>query len=225
MNNVDLAIVKRREAGQDALAIALSGEGRRVPDGGINNDADAIAPAQIHPKLKAVRLAQRQLIGCLLRDNQLFSLPLTDGRGLDEALPPEEFVSRPDRLLYQRVYDALAGGEPLSLAALLGELAAEGLGELGGLATEADLEVDPALDHRPEADRPEALREVVIASAEAVRGFHREREYVQQREQLSAGAREDAAPEAERIERLRRLLEHRRAHPSPARIARIDQPG
>jgi len=91
---------------------------------------------------KGLRTAERQLIGCLLVDCELFHLSLPDGRMLDEALLPEDIKDYRLGRLYAVVYERLAQGHALSIASLLGELAARGLLELSDLATEIEAEIE-----------------------------------------------------------------------------------
>ena len=170
-----------------------------------------VAWADSRHKLKASQLAERQLIGCLLRQNELFEHTLADGRTLDEAIAPGDIVNADERKLYERVYDVLAEGRKLTLAGLLGDLAADQNPQAGNLATEADAEVDRATQGKPVNVLP-----VFEAAAQAIVDFHRQRAYRKTRSEVAST--EQAAEKLLRAEQLRETL---RENPSPARIFRM----
>lgn len=171
-----------------------------------NSVQDGFAPSQSDHRLKAIRLAECQLIGCLLRDNELFSYPLAGGRPVDEALLPGDMVTAENRKLYQRIYDRLARAEPTTLTSLLGELAASGEQTLANAVTEADAQVDAAVGKDAQAD----LAHVLVPAGEKILAHHREQDYANQRATL-----------AERdIEMVQRRLREQFLRPSPVRIAR-----
>jgi DNA primase len=184
-------------------------------DGNVSPD---VAPAISAPKIRAFQQAERHVIGCLLRDPGLFSQTLADGRAVDEAVTPSDFVSPPAARLYERLYQRLSDGEAPTLARLLADLAEEGEPELADLATRCESEVEALTD----AD-PDAVRTLFHDDANWILGYHRERQLDATREALAAVPAEPAAgePEPALDERaLRRFLEERRGNPSPARIAR-----
>jgi len=86
--------------------------------------------------------AERQFMGCLLREPGLFHTPLLDGRTVDEALTPAEMVTPEGRELYGLMYDKLAEGRELSLSVLLADFAERGLDRLSGLAAAMEAELD-----------------------------------------------------------------------------------
>ena len=189
-----------------------------------NTGTDTVAVGYSRSKLKAVEAAELRLIACVVRHNGLFQAPLPGGATLDEAISPME-LSRPDhRRLYQRVYDALADGRSLTLASLLGELAEAGERDLIHLATRADHGLDLVLGAGTGGVEGEAAGEGVDPSptlqdaAEAVLAFHRETQYRRTRDQLMQLDPDDIKdPDT----LLRRMQEHRKANPSPLRIARL----
>ncbi|MEX0886799.1 MAG: DNA primase [Phycisphaeraceae bacterium] len=158
-------------------------------------------------RLKAVALAERQVIGALVRDNELLYASLPDGQTVDEAIAPAEMVTAAGRDLYARLYDRLCEGEAVSVASLAGALAADGLESLVELLTQADADVERAI-----AGGAESAEHVLLAAVLALRHHHGEQAYQDRRQALSA------TPSDERL--LRELIERRRASPSPSRIAR-----
>lgn len=166
------------------------------------------------PRLRALRSAERQIIGCLIRQNELFHHTLADGRTFDEAITPGDVVDRQNRRLFSLVHDCLAEGRSLSLAQLLGELAEAGEEPLTRLLTDADAEVDKAV-----GAASEGLAEVLNAAADALLAYHHEAQYERTRAALGADdTHGQSSPDQARL--LRELIEHRRANPSPVRIAR-----
>lgn len=169
-----------------------------------------VADGEPRHRLKAIELAERQLIGSLVRCNELFHRVLPDGRTLDEALSPAEMVTPAGARLYQRVYERLGKGEGLTLVDLLGDLAQEQEpGLLSDLATQADADVDQAA-----GDDPQQIEALLVTAAEAILSHHQEQAYHQTRRALRE-------PGADQALLMRRLIEHRRENPSPIRIARL----
>jgi DNA primase len=159
--------------------------------------------AQGDRRRHAIAQAERQVIGGLIQQNELFHQSLPDGRGLDEALTPAEFVTAEHRALYAWIYDRLSDGRSVALGALTSELAGDEQMDLSALAVGADAEVE-----RVTRGRPEQTAGVVTAAAEAILRQAEQRRYEQQRRHV------DAPLEAQR------LVEHQRANPSPVKIMR-----
>ncbi len=178
-----------------------------------NLPSDVASPVT-RSRLKAIQAAERQLVGCLIRDNELFHYTLQDGYPLDEAVAPGDLVTPIGRQLYERIYEQLSGGQNVSLTSLLGDLAAETpdaeqARHLTDLATEADADVDRAV--RGDAER---MEELVATAAQAIRAYHRQQQHVVEKRQWRA-----IEDDQEKIRKAQRLLEGLR-EPSPARIAR-----
>ena len=178
------------------------GRGGRKPEGG-NEGAASATPA----KRKALERAERQVIGALLRDPELFHRPLADGLALDEALTPAELVTPDPGRAYQRLYDRLAEDRPVSLAGFCRELAEAGEEELARLATAAEGEIE-----RLAGDDRDRLAAILREAVACLRRHHRERAYDEQRREVLSG---EGDPE-----RLRDLQSHLRANPSKTRIMR-----
>ncbi|MEX0653891.1 MAG: CHC2 zinc finger domain-containing protein [Phycisphaeraceae bacterium] len=184
-----------------------------------------VASRDSRSTLKALERAERQLVGCLVRDRELFHHTLADGRTLDEAVTPAELVTSVGRSLYQRVYDRLCEAEVVTLVSLLGELAElEGAAEAEGRSlanwlTDADAEVERATQ-----GKADLLAPMLTSAAEALLAYEGEKRYRQLRDQATTAGRGEpgeqagAAPDEARL--LRELVEHRRANQSPVRIAR-----
>ncbi|MEM1028626.1 MAG: DNA primase [Planctomycetota bacterium] len=186
------------------------------------NDAqNGLASGVSGHRLQAVGIAERRLIAALVRHNNLFSATLSDGSAIDEAISPAELAHPDHRRLYQRVYDALAQGREVTLHSLCGDLAIEGEHDLTQLATTADAELDQALPE-PHPDQDdfsdlEPTKERLLDAAQAVIR-HRNETHAQQLKSEITNTSSDAEVDAEKI---RRLMELRKANPSPGRIARL----
>ncbi|MEM9416162.1 MAG: DNA primase [Planctomycetota bacterium] len=162
--------------------------------------------------LRATQLAERQLIGCLLRQNDLFEYTLPDGTDFCEAVLAGE-LSAPYRLVYQMLHDRLAEGKAVTLAGLLGELAESRLDAERAVVIRADSELDALL-----RDREDSLRALFESAAQAISKQRLQREYAASRQQLSQAP--DGAGTLDQAARAQQLLEQRRAQHSPGRIAR-----
>lgn len=149
---------------------------------GENNQSVDVAAVQTPSRLKAVVAAERQLIGCLLKDNRLFTEALADGRSFDEAMPDGMVTDDANRRLYQVVYEALSEGREMTLTGLLAELAEGGNEGLAPLATECDQEA--------ERIRSEELRKGFAAAAGRIIAYHAERDRREERDAAAGG--EDA---------------------------------
>jgi DNA primase len=181
-----------------------------------NNSASDVARPQIGPKLKALEHAERLVIGCLLREPELFGMTLRSGHELTEDLMPAEFVTASGQRLYHYVHQRWSDFGRFSLAALLAELAVVGEEELIGLATTYESQAEQITK-----GDPEALREVLQNSAEMILLHHREVELQQPREEQNATAVSDTEDPITADIKLQRLKEHRKAHPAPAKIAKL----
>ncbi len=205
----------RRFTPRNALAssgAAASGEADLIGD---NRELD-VARVDAGNRMKALQLAEVQLIGALLRFPIVFHATLSDGRTLDEAISASDLASSAAALLYQRIYDRLADGEPLTLVKLLGDLAAENEQRLIHLATQAEAQVEQ-LDGGDES----RAREVAQQAAECILRQRNEQSY-QQARQAFASLKDRANPTPdEEYQKIRELTERARAIQSPLRIKRI----
>ncbi|MFP4144439.1 MAG: DNA primase [Phycisphaeraceae bacterium] len=188
-------------------------------DGPMPPELEAPPAPPASARQRAVEKAERQILGCLLRRGDLFVKPLSDGRALDESLPPEQVTGGAHAPLYRRVYERLCEQETYPLAELLGELAAESDTAAAALATEVEAEVERASE-----DDAEKLEELFVAAAEAVLNYHREQAYRESRTDMLGRARqEDDIESSARV--LERVREQMRDRPSAARIPRLGPPG
>ncbi len=222
-------------------------------------------------RMRGLERAERRVIAALITDNTLFDEALPDGRSVDEAIAPAEFVTPRHRAAYQFLFDALCDGQPVTLAGLMTTLTAEfGRPELGDVLAAADAELTAWLGDEPTRDQ---LMGVLAESAAALTEHDRERRFQRAKQQVKQQAtqagttpipepdsQEDAAsPQREdeesdgpraydpgsseapvtdspppadgdtpappaasdRLAQLQALLEDRKAHPSPKRIARV----
>lgn len=201
--------------------------GADCTDDAENSGPDGLAIGQSRHRLQAVGKAERRLIAALVRHNSLFHATLNDGAAIDEAISPAELAHAEHRRLYQRVYDTLAEGGPLSLAGLLGDFASDGEHALIQLATTADAELDASLpEPDPDDENYDDLEPVklrLIDAAHAVIQHRQETQTNQLRQDLMRNP-DDATPaddSTRQADLLRRYVESRKANPSPGRIARL----
>jgi len=181
--------------------------------------AEPVETASGGATIKAVELAERQVIGALLRDNQLFHRTLPDGRGFDEVLVPEDFTVPTHRRLFKLIHDALAEDKALTLASLLGELASsrppQELHAWSGALTQAELDVEQG-----SLGKPEKLCELFelavgrLLAAQADQTYRRDRQRLLEK---LAGPENDVTVNAAALNEARQRLA---AQPSPGRILR-----
>ena len=138
-----------------------------------------------------------------MRYNGLFATTLDDGRGLDEALAPGDFVDTDLGHLYQRVYDTLAEGGGLTPASMLADLAAQGEMRLSATLAQAVLELPETETEAPSADPPSTtppadLMETWNAALQTILLRHQEQRYEQDRRALNAGTSQDPRKPSER---------------------------
>ncbi|GAB4198136.1 MAG: hypothetical protein Kow00105_12110 [Phycisphaeraceae bacterium] len=202
--------------------VAGGSENRQNSPDGVPEESvsQSFAPAETRRKLKALALAERQIIGCLIRDNQRFESVLSDGRPFDEAVTSQEFIHPQSKALYQRLYQRLSEGQSVTLTGLLADLASEGNQNLADLLTQAEAEVEAQT-----AGLPQREQELMLNAARALVAYHRELQYQQARQALSGGdpAESEANGATDEMRIIRQMLEHRRDHPSPVRIARTQR--
>lgn len=192
------------------------------PEAGENNVSADVAAPPVGPRLKAVHLAERQLIGCLLKDHGLFAEPLPNGRAMDEALPPESFKGQANRRLYGKLYERLSEGQPVSLSSLLAELASEHEAELAGVLVQADADVEQALKYRSDL----TVGEVFRMAAQRVLGHESAEQFRQEKDAVLGEVREaSGVGEADADDPAARALKWAQSRlagtHSPVRIARL----
>ncbi len=162
---------------------------------------------RVYPR--AVELAERQIIGCLLRENELFHSELPGGGHFDELVLPGDFMSPVNREIYEQVYSHLGSGETISLGELLSDYSEDGRSVMSELLTQLDFELDRTTGG--EASRISELFEAAVLS---VIHYGGEQEYRRRKASLMNGSVSSSND-------LDALLEHRRMNPSPVRIARV----
>ena len=192
-------------------------ESERIRENAEKRVTDQVAGGDIGHRLKAVREAERQMIGCLIRDNRLFHLSIEEGLDFDEAVLPAELVDGNHRSLYQLIYDKLCEGQDVSGVGLMADFASMGRVELSGVLSEIEMSLD-RLGLGDEA--VEGMFKDAVMKLIAVR---REHEYEQQRQSLHGGERGSTGSDSaeEKLRLMKELVEHRRMNPSPMRIARF----
>jgi DNA primase len=88
-----------------------------------NNRVVDVAHGVSDAMLSALARAERQVIGCLLRQGALFHHTLRDGRTLIDALTPDDLVTVAGRQVYAHLSARLAAGEAPTLGSLLADFA------------------------------------------------------------------------------------------------------
>ena len=163
-------------------------------------------------KITALQRAERDLVGCLLTQPDLFHQTLSDGRTLDESVVPADITTPAVHRLFELVYEQLASGEALTLVQLVSRLAAADEHATADLATDLQADVERRL-----GDDIQMLAGHLRDMADVILGFQREQTYKQTRDALAAtGGDSDV-----QMTLLRQLAEHRRQNPSAVRIAKL----
>ncbi len=169
-----------------------------------------VAPAVSGRKLRALELAERQIIGALLREPRLFDRPLADGRPFDETVTAQVFVSRAGAALFQVVVDQLAEGQDVSVCRISRDLAEMDRQDLCDLLTGADAEVEQIVaDHQPQQ-----LERLWQSACAALLDHHAEMQLRRQRQAMRDSEQD-----------LLRYVEQRGRQLSPGRIARVSPEG
>ena len=184
----------------------------------LNPQDEALVIDEFQRRILTLQLAERQLIGCLLRNDKLFHHTLPDGRTLNQAITPAELISPPASSLYQMIHELLTQGKQVSLSVLLVELAERNDQKLIELTTTAHAEVEAALNgHEPH------LEALLANTVQTILDHHRQQQYRQTREALATLPRGDdqSSTGADEDVLLRKIAEQTRAQASPARIARV----
>lgn len=166
---------------------------------------------------RAMDLAAKQLVACLLRDNDLFHSAMPDGADFCESVPPGDVVGEGSRV-YQLLHDRFADGQSLTLLSLLAELAERGWDNERRWLTRADVELDPLL-----GDDPAKLKHLFAESAQAIMKHQRRQAFDQDRRSLVASGEQTNDPVAAALElagHAQRLAQQRRDEQDPGRIAR-----
>lgn len=92
-------------------------------------------------RIRAVDLAERQVVACLLKDNDLFDATLADRADFCEAVPPGDFVGQ-GRRVFQLLHDRFADGQRLTLTSVSLELTERGWHAERHWLMDADAELD-----------------------------------------------------------------------------------
>lgn len=165
----------------------------------------------------ALGLAARQLVACLLRDNDLFHTAMPDGADFCESVPPGDVAGEGSRV-YQLLHDRFADGDSVTLLGLLGELAERGWDNDRRWLTRADVELDQLL-----GDDQAKLKPLFAESAQAIMKHRRRQAFEQDRRSLVASGETTEDPVAAALElagHAQRLAQQRRDEQDPGRIAR-----
>lgn len=188
------------------------------PDDYVENEQFERPEAHSSSKLRlSLDLAARQLVACLLRDNDLFHSAMPDGADFCESVPPGDVAGEGSRV-YQLLHDRFADGDAVTLLSLLGELAERGWDRERRWLTRADVELDQLL-----SEDPAKLKHLFADSAQAIMKHHRRQAHEQDRRSLVASGNPTEDPVAAALElagHAQRLAQQRRDEQDPGRIAR-----
>ncbi|QDU34460.1 DNA primase [Poriferisphaera corsica] len=203
---------------------AYAGEGSGVGEYTEKRVGNQVAGREMGHKLKSVREAERQVMGCLIREHGLFheSVQMGDEQAgiyevvFDEAILPAEMEEQQHRMLYQEIYDRLSEGQELSVTSLIADLASGGREDLVRLVTEIEMELD-----RYGIGDGDEVREMFHEAVKKIVSRRREKEYEEQRRHLQAEGRAGSQTEEDKLRLMNALVENRRMNPSPVRIARV----
>ncbi len=176
------------------------------------NPEPGVVLADLPHTIKAIQVAERQLIGCLLHQPGLFHRALPDGACLDESVTPSDVTHTETQRLYTLLYEHLVEGREVTLGGVLAELASRDEQDLASLATGAESQVDEETVDRP--DKLETMFETAVAQIVSTRT---QRAYQHTRQQAIDSTDSDVTRQDQIF---KEVLEHQRANPSPVRIAR-----
>ncbi|MCC7146008.1 MAG: DNA primase [Phycisphaeraceae bacterium] len=168
--------------------------------------------------IRSFAAAERQLIGCLIRQPSLFHMTLSDGRFLDETITPAELISSSARRLYQRIHELMQQGQELTLTGLLGDLAHDGQTDLAALATEMEREVEQKME-----GSGVTLESLMNDLAKTLLVFHQNREYQKRRGDLVSALTGQGQPVDPTLSN-NEILEHNRNTASPLRYPGLKRP-
>jgi len=213
-------LIRQREA---TLSRRLNGLNNQAPEPNSGDspdtaihDADFVAQSDLrHTLLIGIARAERQLVGCLIRDAALFDRPLSDGHHLDERIVPNDLVTEPGRRLYAMIYDRLVDGNPPTLAELLGELAEKHDHDMIRVITDADAEVEAAT-----AGQDDRLPDVLDAVVTTILR-HREDQSFQDEKRRMAEAAATLSQSETDVASIERLLKQRANQPFAGRIPTV----
>lgn len=172
-----------------------------------------LTPSKSASKFRALQVAERQMIGALILQPDLFATTLSDGRALDEAITALDCVTEPAARLYEMMYQRLADGQSLTIASLLADLADEGEAQLGNFATGALAEVEQMAD-----GSDEELLNILMGAVTSLLKARQEEEFKQSKQEMLADRRDDTNDVQNLLRITRQISEHQQAHPSTARI-------
>jgi len=203
---------------------AVSQEGSRDAQGedealeSQNSEAFGLADPLVGATLKGVALAERQLIGSLLRNNDLFEHTLPDGADFCEAVMAGD-LSLKHQLVFHMIHDRLAQGAEVTVATFVSDLVERGLDEARGIVILAVAELD-----RMTGGLDDRVLPIFETAVDAVRSRAEEREYVKTKQQTMQATTDDEKPvsDVQRAAQAQRLSEQRVAKPFSGRFKRIN---
>lgn len=188
-----------------------------LPEYAENEEFDRPGNVLLSKLARSLELAHRQLIACLLRDNDLFHSTMDDGADFCEAIPPGDVTGQAAGV-YQLLHDRFADGQNLTLLSLLGELAERGWDHERRWLTRADVELDQLL-----GGDAAKLKRLFAESALAIMKHQRRQVFEKDRRLLIANGERPNDPVAAALElagQAQRLAQQRRDEQDPGRIAR-----
>ena len=169
--------------------------------------------------MSALQLAERQLIGALLRNPTLFRCQLMDGKALDEVITPGDMVSDPARRIYMQVYGLLHDQGQVTLSDLLADPEIQENEELVNLAVGAEADMEHFC-----WDDEELLAAALCGAAQTIRHHHMQEQYDRMRSACVGGTESKGFEEQGQDEMLRKVVETRRTAIRPSSIGRVRTP-
>lgn len=188
----------------------LAMQSQVTPTGAGTPASAAVSPAMpLRAYSRALNLAERQLLGCLVHRPDLFRITLANGHAFEEAIIPGDMTTDAVNALYHVVYERIAAGDQPRLSSLLMELMEAGRQDLANLLTQADADIEKLGMTDPEQ------MEAVFRQAAAKLLEMRQSDEKRQTRDMALNT--DSSELQDNL--LRQIQEHHRSNPSPIRIA------
>ena len=195
----------RRQGDRGASESAPRPTTESAPNSQLSVD-QSVALDATAPRIPALQMAERHLIGALLRKPGWIQLSLEEGKVLGDAVTPKRMVSPIAARLYEQFYPRLQEGQSVLLNDLILELSEQGHDDLVNVLTGIDSEMEQRC-----GEDEEKLLEHLRGAAKGICRFHEDRAYDQKKKSMAA-TRTDSE--------LRSLVEQQAASPRPSSIGR-----
>lgn len=176
----------------------------------VSADEPAPTAASAH---KPLVQAERQLVGAMLSNPELFNAVLSDGRPISECIVATDFQDLGVRAVFHAMSEWLHEHEGLSSSEFREAFADESLLRM---ALSLQMETDRLAD-----DRTDRLADIAAACAGAILRNHAELQYQQQRVEIDSNQANNQTGEEQAQRRLELAITHAKAHPSARKAPRI----